>query len=45
MSGSAWVWASLLLQACAAIAAEAAPPEAARPQGEVVLWYCQPGEK
>ena len=45
MSGSAWVWASLLLQASAAIAAEAAPPEAARPQGEMVLWYRQPGEK
>ena len=46
MSGSAWVWASLLLlQVSAAIAAEAAPPEAARPQGEMVLWYRQPGEK
>ncbi|MCX5682884.1 MAG: glycoside hydrolase family 95 protein, partial [Planctomycetota bacterium] len=46
MRGSAWVWASLLmLHASAAMAAEAAPPVAVRPQGEMVLWYRQPGEK
>jgi hypothetical protein len=45
MSGAAWVWASLLLYASAAMATEVAPPAAARPQGEMVLWYRQPGEK
>jgi alpha-L-fucosidase 2 len=46
MSASCLVWASLLLvPVCASLAADSAQRESAKPQGDMVLWYRQPGEK
>jgi alpha-L-fucosidase 2 len=46
MRASCLVWASLLLvPVCATLAADPMLRESAKPQGDMVLWYRQPGEK